>query len=203
MHPLYTYTPILIAPCCQGYYGGLRLLLATCKVFSNHCVQRGLQDRIREGFRLSYTTSIPRMVSDVASFCSYGPYFITSPLCCAAQVGLSGSSAIVCATFRALMKYYNISLSDLLISKEGTFVCASRSMQQCHEFVIYALRVPHHHPQHREGGAGHLGGVAGPHHSVVRRPGAHGLYGLAASTVLRAGCIYATQVLLALQHRCR
>jgi glucuronokinase len=38
------------------------------------------------------------------------------------QVGLSGSSAIVVATFRALLKFYNLTISDFGIAKSGTHV---------------------------------------------------------------------------------
>lgn len=55
----------------QGYYGGLRLLLATCKVFSNHCVETGLENRVREGFKLSYVTTIPRMVRHFLVLCHF------------------------------------------------------------------------------------------------------------------------------------
>lgn len=77
-----------------GYYGGLRLLQATCKVFSEKCFENSIFIHLQRGFRISYETTIPRMV------------------------GMSGSSALVVATFRGLMKYYGVTLDDLNIKKE-------------------------------------------------------------------------------------
>lgn len=67
----------------EGYYGGVRLLFATCKKFYEFCRDRdvALPDR---NFTLSYDTTIPR------------------------QVGLGGSSAIITATVRALMEFYGV-----------------------------------------------------------------------------------------------
>lgn len=67
----------------DGYYGGQRLIFATCKRFSEYCREQGirLDDRV---FTISYGTSIPR------------------------QVGLAGSSAIVTAATRALMRFYGV-----------------------------------------------------------------------------------------------
>ncbi|XP_010550164.1 PREDICTED: glucuronokinase 1-like isoform X2 [Tarenaya hassleriana] len=67
----------------EGYYGGVRLLMAICKVFRNYCKENGIV--IHEGnFSLSYDTNIPR------------------------QTGLSGSSAIVCAALSCLLDFYNV-----------------------------------------------------------------------------------------------
>ena len=46
----------------EGYYGGVRLLMATCKVFHAYCSDHGipLHDR---NFTLSYDTNVPRQVS--------------------------------------------------------------------------------------------------------------------------------------------
>jgi len=78
----------------NGYYGGLRLIQAVCKKFAE-CCERAMVDpaRLRRNFRLSYDTNIPRMV------------------------GLSGSSAIVTAAFRALLRFYDLSTEDLGIPK--------------------------------------------------------------------------------------
>ncbi|VAI54144.1 probable glucuronokinase 2 [Triticum dicoccoides] len=66
-----------------GYYGGVRLLLAICRIFHNHCKHNGiaLEDK---NFTLSYDTNIPR------------------------QAGLSGSSAIVCAALSCLLDFYGV-----------------------------------------------------------------------------------------------
>jgi glucuronokinase len=82
--------------CLLGYTSGLRLVQATCKVFCQLAVIGGVSDttlRSRGGI-LKFHTTIPRMV------------------------GLSGSSAIITATFRALMKLYELSLDDLHIARE-------------------------------------------------------------------------------------
>ncbi|MCS7254456.1 MAG: hypothetical protein RMK18_11080 [Armatimonadota bacterium] len=67
----------------DGYYGGLRLLFAGCKRFNQYCREHGIR-LPRIGFKVEYETNIPR------------------------QVGLGGSSAIVVALFRALMKFFNL-----------------------------------------------------------------------------------------------
>lgn len=67
----------------QGYYGGLRLLQATCKRFFEACAAKGIT-LAGPNFTASYDTDIPR------------------------QVGLSGSSAIVIATWRSLLQWYKV-----------------------------------------------------------------------------------------------
>lgn len=67
----------------EGYYGGLRLLYATCKRFFERCLEIGLL-LPRHNFTLRYDTTIPR------------------------GVGLAGSSAIIVATLRALMTFFGI-----------------------------------------------------------------------------------------------
>ncbi|GAB4847894.1 Glucuronokinase 1 [Ancistrocladus abbreviatus] len=67
----------------EGYYGGVRLLMATCKVFHNYCKENKIE--LHGGnFTLSYDTNIPR------------------------QMGLSGSSAIVCAALSCLLDFYKV-----------------------------------------------------------------------------------------------
>ncbi|XP_076061938.1 uncharacterized protein LOC143037500 isoform X2 [Oratosquilla oratoria] len=72
----------------EGYLGGLRLLQATCKKFYFYCAQRGIA-LARRNFTLSYDTNIPR------------------------QVGLAGSSAIVAASLKCLMTFYNLTDHDM------------------------------------------------------------------------------------------
>ncbi|CAH9096418.1 unnamed protein product [Cuscuta epithymum] len=67
----------------EGYYGGVRLLMAICKVFYNYCKDNSISLH-KENFKLSYDTNIPR------------------------QTGLSGSSAIVCAALSCLLDFYNV-----------------------------------------------------------------------------------------------
>ena len=66
-----------------GYYGGTRLLYAACRRFHDYCRERGIALGGRN-FTISYDTTIPR------------------------QVGLGGSSAIITATIRALMEFYEV-----------------------------------------------------------------------------------------------
>ena len=69
----------------HGYYGGVRLVKATIKMFVDYC-RRGniaLHDR---NFSVRYESNIPR------------------------QVGLAGSSAIIIATLRCLMEFYGIEI---------------------------------------------------------------------------------------------
>uniref|UniRef100_A0A0D9Y103 GHMP kinase N-terminal domain-containing protein n=1 Tax=Leersia perrieri TaxID=77586 RepID=A0A0D9Y103_9ORYZ len=67
----------------EGCYGGVRLLMAICKVFYSHCIQHGITLK-EQNFTLSYDTNIPR------------------------QAGLSGSSAIICAALSCLLDFYNV-----------------------------------------------------------------------------------------------
>lgn len=71
----------------HGYYGGIRLVKATIKKFAEYCIARGLALHERN-FSVRYETSIPR------------------------QVGLAGSSAIIVATLRALMEFYDILIPE-------------------------------------------------------------------------------------------
>lgn len=66
----------------HGYYGGMRVIKAAIRRFHDywHAKQRPLDKR---SFTIDYATTIPRLV------------------------GLSGSSAIVVATLRALMEFYD------------------------------------------------------------------------------------------------
>jgi glucuronokinase len=68
----------------HGYYGGIRLVKATIKRFVEYCQGRHpLHDR---NFSIRYESNIPR------------------------QVGLAGSSAIIVATLRALMEFYDVEI---------------------------------------------------------------------------------------------
>jgi len=78
----------------HGYYGGIRLIKATIKRFVEHCERRGIALHDRK-FSIRYATNIPR------------------------QVGLAGSSAIIVATLRCLMEFYDVSIP---IEAQPTFV---------------------------------------------------------------------------------
>jgi glucuronokinase len=69
----------------HGYYGGMRLIKAALKKFHEYCRKndRVLDDR---SFTISFESDIPRLV------------------------GLSGSSAIIVATLRALMQFYEVQI---------------------------------------------------------------------------------------------
>jgi glucuronokinase len=68
-----------------GYYGGVRLIKAALKKFFEYC--RGRDIRLHgQNFTVRYESAIPR------------------------QVGLGGSSAIVTAMMRALMKFYGVEI---------------------------------------------------------------------------------------------
>jgi glucuronokinase len=73
----------------SGYYGGIRLLKAAAKKFSDWCRKRGI--RLDRNFALEYETDIP------------------------VRVGLAGSSAIVTATMRALMKFFDVDIPAPLL----------------------------------------------------------------------------------------
>lgn len=81
----------------EGYLGGLRLMQATCKKFFEYCLKHGVNSHKRN-FRLSYDTNIPR------------------------QVGLSGSSAIVTAALKCLMRFFGLTVRDFPLPAQPSFV---------------------------------------------------------------------------------
>lgn len=68
-----------------GYYGGIRLLKATTKIFFEYCREHGIA-LSGNNFTVRYTSNIPRLV------------------------GLAGSSAICTAMLKALCIFYGVSL---------------------------------------------------------------------------------------------
>jgi glucuronokinase len=74
----------------NGLYGGLRLIKAAVKSFAEYCEAKGII-LPRRNFSLRYDTDIPR------------------------QVGLSGSSAIITAVYRALMEFYDVSIQKEIL----------------------------------------------------------------------------------------
>ena len=105
----------------HGYYGGIRLIKATIKRFVEHCQSRriALHDR---RFSVRYQTTIPR------------------------QVGLAGSSAIIVATLRCLMEFYDVQLPReiqptfvLLVEQEelGITVGLQDRVIQVYEGLVY------------------------------------------------------------------
>lgn len=82
----------------NGYYGGIRLIKATIKAFSDYCDNAGIE-LAPKNFTLEYRTTVP------------------------VRVGLAGSSAIITATMRALMAFYGVEivkpqLPNLILSVE-------------------------------------------------------------------------------------
>ncbi len=104
-----------------GYYGGLRLLKAACRVLFRYCKQNHVP-LAEKNFRLSYHSDIPN------------------------NVGMAGSSAIVTACFRALMSFYDIDipkeiLPGLILSAEKSELNIPAGLQdrviQVYEGVVY------------------------------------------------------------------
>jgi glucuronokinase len=104
----------------HGYYGGIRLVKATIKLFADYCQSQdiALHDR---NFSIRYETNIPQ------------------------QVGLAGSSAIITATLRALMEFYQVEIPlpaqpTLVLSVEeelGISAGLQDRVVQCYEGVVY------------------------------------------------------------------
>ena len=104
-----------------GYYGGTRLIKASIKKFLEYCETNSIK-LSNKNFTIRYQTSIPR------------------------QVGLAGSSAIVIATLRALIKFYNIKiplekLPSLALSAEVDELGINAGLQdrviQAYEGCVY------------------------------------------------------------------
>ena len=74
----------------NGYYGALRLVKASIKRFHDYCVQAGIE-LPAENFSIRYDTDVPR------------------------GVGMAGSSAIIVATFRALMCFYGVEIPQPIL----------------------------------------------------------------------------------------
>ena len=104
-----------------GYHGGVPLLKASIKKFAEYCEAEHIR-LPNQNFSIRYSTSIPR------------------------QVGLSGSSAIIVATFRALMQFYNVEiplpvLPNLVLATEAEELGITAGLQdrviQCYEGCVY------------------------------------------------------------------
>lgn len=104
-----------------GYQGGIPLLKAAAKTFLDYCDAQGIR-LPNKNFTLRYATSIPR------------------------QVGLSGSSAIIVAAYRAMMTFYNIEiplpeLPNIVLATESNELGIAAGLQdrviQCYEGCVY------------------------------------------------------------------
>ncbi len=105
----------------QGYYGGARLVKAAVKAFADHCERLGITLPARN-FAARYRSSIPR------------------------QVGLAGSSAIVTATLRALLEFFNLDMpneqqANLILSAETEELGITAGLQdrvaQVYDGLVY------------------------------------------------------------------
>lgn len=93
----------------QGYYGGIRLMKATIGRFANYCEEQGIDIPARN-FSIRYRSTIPL------------------------RVGLAGSSALVTATLRSLMEFYEVSIPkpiqpSLILSVEQQELGISAGLQ--------------------------------------------------------------------------
>lgn len=104
-----------------GYYGGIRLMKAAVKRFHQHFAQQHVELHERN-FTITYKTDIPRLV------------------------GMSGSSAIVTATMRALMQFYGVDiprhvLPSVVLSVEKDELGINAGLQdrviQSYEGLVY------------------------------------------------------------------
>lgn len=80
-----------------GYYGGLRLIQATCKYFYDYCQKHQIPIDA-QNFTVRYDTNIPR------------------------QVGLGGSSAIITALLKALMEFYGVTEEQIPLEIQPNLV---------------------------------------------------------------------------------
>ena len=104
-----------------GYYGGIRLLKATIKRFHDYSRKHGIQLHDKN-FTIRYKSDIPHLV------------------------GLAGSSAIITACFRALCKFYDVTIPkeefpSLILSVENKELNISAGLQdrvaQAYEGLVY------------------------------------------------------------------
>lgn len=104
-----------------GYYGGIRLIKAAIKEFHDYCRVNGIELHHRN-FTMQYKSTIPNLV------------------------GMSGSSAIITACFRALMTFYGVSippakLANAVLSAERTELHIAAGLQdrvvQAFEGLVY------------------------------------------------------------------
>jgi glucuronokinase len=93
----------------NGYYGGVRLIKASIKSFYRYCQNNHLELDDRN-FTICYRSNIPL------------------------RLGLAGSSAIITATMRALMQFFNVTipnpiLANLILSVETVQLGLSAGLQ--------------------------------------------------------------------------
>lgn len=105
----------------HGYYGGIRLLKATVKRFHDYCAKEQIALHGRN-FTLRYESNVPP------------------------QVGMAGSSAIICACLRTLMEFYGVEIPrhlqpNLILSVENDELGIPAGLQdrviQVYEGVVF------------------------------------------------------------------
>jgi len=105
----------------SGYYGGIRLIKAALKVFFEYC-QKNALNLAQKNFTISYDSNIPL------------------------RVGLAGSSAIITATIKALLQFYDViipkpELANLILNVEKDELNIGAGLQdrvvQVYEGIIY------------------------------------------------------------------
>jgi glucuronokinase len=123
-----------------GYYGGTRLIKAAIKKFCEYCENNKIK-LSNKNFTLRYQSSIPR------------------------QVGLAGSSAIITATMKGLMKFYNVKiplpvLPSLILSAEVDELGIRAGLQdrviQVYEGCVYMDFNKSYMEEHKHGIYEHL-----------------------------------------------
>lgn len=93
----------------QGYYGGVRLMKATVRRFAKYCDEHEIELHERN-FSVRYRSTIP------------------------GRVGLAGSSALVTATLRCLMEFYDVDIPkpvqpNIILSVENEELGISAGLQ--------------------------------------------------------------------------
>lgn len=105
----------------HGYYGADRLIKASIKAFYDYCTNNNIRIK-NKNFSVRYNSSIPR------------------------QVGLAGSSAIITATMKALIKFYSVEikkevLPSIVLSVETKELGINAGLQdrviQVYEGLVY------------------------------------------------------------------
>jgi len=105
----------------NGYYGGIRIMKATIKKFVEYCQEHGI-DLEQKNFSIRYRSTIPR------------------------RLGLAGSSALVTATLRCLMEFYDVDIPreiqpNIILSVETGELGISAGLQdrviQVYEGCVY------------------------------------------------------------------
>src|SRR5687767_6831792 len=94
----------------HGYYGGMRLIKAAIKKFHDYCREQDIDLDLSRSFTVGFDSDIPRLV------------------------GMAGSSAIVTAMMRALMRFYEVDvprhyLPTLVLSVEKDELGISAGLQ--------------------------------------------------------------------------